>query len=64
MSLKEEAYGDGAPYPLDVLDAKSAGQIGYVVELELELDNVVQQPAVAVLTRVRVDAARPAARRP
>jgi hypothetical protein len=28
---------DGAPYPRDVLDAESGGQIGYVVELELDI---------------------------
>jgi carbamate kinase len=59
LSLKEDAYGDGAPYPLDVLDAESAGQIGYVVELEL--DNAIpHQPTVALITRVLVEADDPA----
>jgi carbamate kinase len=59
LALKEDAYGDGAPYPLDVLDAESGGQIGYVVELEL--DNAIDhQDTVAVITRVLVDAADPA----
>ena len=54
LALKEDAYGDGAPYPLDVLDAESEGQIGYVVELEL--DNAIDhQDTVAVVTRVLVD---------
>lgn len=59
LALKEDAYADGAPYPLDVLDAESGGQIGYVVELEL--DNAIDhQDTVAVLTRVLVDAEDPA----
>ncbi len=59
LALKEDAYGDGAPYPLDVLDAESGGQIGYVVELEL--DNAIDhQDTVTVITRVLVDAADPA----
>ena len=56
LALKEDAYADGVPYPLDVLDAESGGQIGYVVEMEL--DNAIDhQDTVTVLTRVLVDAA-------
>jgi carbamate kinase len=59
LSLKEDAYADGAPYPLDVLDAETEGQIGYV--LELELDNAIDhQETVTVMTRVLVAAADPA----
>ena len=59
LALKEDAYGDGDPYPLDVLDAESGGQIGYVVELEL--DNAIDhQDTVAVITRVLVDGDDPA----
>jgi len=59
LALKEDAYDDGAPYPLDVLDAESEGQIGYVVELEL--DNAIDhQDTVTVVTRVLVDPADPA----
>ena len=36
LALKEDAFADGEPYPLDVLDAETEGQIGYVVELELD----------------------------
>ena len=62
LALKEDAYGDGDPYPLDVLDAESEGQIGYVVELEL--DNAIDhQDTVAVITRVLVDADDPRVRR-
>jgi len=57
LALKEDAYGD--PYPLDVLDAETEGQIGYVIELEL--DNAIDhQDTVAVITRVVVDAGDPA----
>ena len=59
LALKEDAFADGSPYPLDVLDAETEGQIGYVVELEL--DNAIEhQDTVAVLTRVLVDAEDPA----
>jgi carbamate kinase len=59
LALKEDAYADGEPYPLDVLDAETEGQIGYVVELEL--DNAIDhQDTVTVITRVLVDADDPA----
>ncbi len=59
LAPKEDAYGDGQPYPLDVLDAETEGQIGYVVELEL--DNAIEhQDTVTVITRVLVDADDPA----
>ena len=59
LSLKEDSFGDGTPYPLDVLDAETEGQIGYVVELEL--DNAIEhQDTVALITRVLVDADDPA----
>jgi carbamate kinase len=59
LALMAEAYEDVAPYPLDVLDAETEGQIGYVVELEL--DNAIDhQDTVAVITRVEVDEADPA----
>ena len=59
LALMSDAYSAVAPYPLDVLDAETEGQIGYV--LELELDNAVDhQPTAALITRVLVDAADPA----
>ncbi len=59
LALKEDAYGEGEPYPLDVLDAETAGQLGYVVELAL--DNAIDhQDTVAVITRVVVGADDPA----
>jgi carbamate kinase len=63
LSLMSDAYRETAPYPLDVLGSETEGQIGYV--LELELDNAIaQQETVAVLTRVVVDAGDPAFRSP
>ncbi len=62
LALWTEAYSqaDGAePYPLDVLGAESSGQIGYVIELEL--DNAIEDRAtVAIITRTLVDADDPA----
>lgn len=59
LALMGDAYGDIEPYPLDVLDAESAGQIGYV--LEMQLDNFIDhQDTVAVITRVVVDENDPA----
>ena len=59
LALKEDAYGGEDPYPLDVLDAETEGQIGYVIELAL--DNAIDhQDTVAVLTRVLVDGEDPA----
>ena len=63
LALKEDAFGDGEPYPLDVLDAETEGQIGYVIELEL--DNAIEhQDTVTVVTRVLVDAEDPAFEQP
>ena len=59
LALMSDAYTEVAPYPLDVLGSETVGQIGYV--LELELDNAIDhQETVAVLTRVVVDASDPA----
>ncbi|WP_440981955.1 carbamate kinase [Shinella sumterensis] len=47
------------PFPLDVLDAESAGMIGYV--LQQELGNVVKERLfAAILTQVKVDPLDPA----
>ena len=59
LALMGETSTETAPYPLDVLGSETEGQIGYV--LELELDNAIaEQETVAVLTRVVVDARDPA----
>jgi carbamate kinase len=59
LALMSDAYEGVAPYPLDVLDAESEGQIGYVIELEL--DNAIgSADTVALITRVEVDVDDPA----
>ena len=63
LALMSDAYTETEPYPLDVLDAETEGQIGYM--LELQLDNFIDhQDTVAVITRVVVDADDPAFRSP
>ena len=59
LALMSDAYTDTEPYPLDVLDAETAGQIGYV--LEMQLDNAIDdQDTVTVITRIVVDGNDPA----
>ena len=59
LALMNDAYEAVDPYPLDVLDAESEGQIGYVIELEL--DNAIDaHDTVALITRVVVDEDDPA----
>jgi carbamate kinase len=59
LALMSDAYSEVEPYPLDVLDAETAGQIGYV--LERQLDNCIDhQDTVTLITRVVVDAEDPA----
>ncbi len=63
LALMSEAYGGARPYPLDVLGSESEGQIGYV--LELELDNALRDRHTAtLLTRVVVDREDPAFEQP
>ena len=63
LALMSDAYTETEPYPLDVLDAETEGQIGYV--LEMQLDNFIDhQDTVAVITRIVVDADDPAFRSP
>ena len=54
LALMNDALPEVDPYPLDVLDAESEGQIGYVVEMEI--DNATEHcDTVALITRVVVD---------
>lgn len=63
LALMSESYSEVDPYPLDVLDASSMGQIGYM--LELQLDNFIDhQETVTVITRVVVDERDPAFNHP
>lgn len=62
LALQAAASPD-APFPLDVLDAESAGMIGYV--LQQELGNVMKDRLFAtLLTQVKVDRRDPAFGRP
>jgi carbamate kinase len=62
LALQAAATPD-APFPLDVLDAETAGMIGYVIQQEL--GNVVKDRRFAtLLTQVRVDPRDPAFTRP
>ena len=59
LALMSDAYTETQPYPLDVLGSESIGQIGYV--LEMQLDNVIDhQDTVAIITRTVVDEDDPA----
>ncbi|MFA7250260.1 MAG: carbamate kinase [Dehalococcoidia bacterium] len=63
LALMNDAYTEVEPYPLDVLGSETVGQIGYV--LEMQLDNFIDhQDTVAVITRVVVDADDPAFEHP
>lgn len=63
LALQAAAYGEGAPFPLDILGAESEGMIGYL--LEREIANELPERAVAtLLTQVRVDPTDPAFRNP
>ena len=59
LALMSDAYTETAPYPLDVLDAETAGQIGYVLEMQLD-NSIDHQETVTVITRIVVDADDPA----
>jgi len=62
LALQAAASPD-APFPLDVLDAESAGMIGYV--LQQELGNVIKDRLFAtLLTQVKVDPLDPAFDKP
>ncbi len=63
LALQAAATPD-IPYPLDILDAESAGMIGYLIEQQLM--NVLPGGTLmaALLTQVRVDRHDPAFRKP
>ncbi len=59
LALQSAAGPDGSAFPLDVLDAESAGMIGYVIEQELA--NILKHKRFAtLLTQVKVDPGDPA----
>lgn len=59
LALMSDAYTEVSPYPLDVLGAETEGQIGYVIEMELD-NAIAGRDTVAVVTRTLVDAGDPA----
>ncbi|RIL08001.1 carbamate kinase [bacterium] len=60
LALQAAAYGEVAPYPLDVLGAQTEGMIGYLIEQELGNLLPFEVPLATVLTMVEVDPADPA----
>lgn len=54
LALQNEAYQGVPPYPLDVLDAETAGMTGYLLEQELT-NELPGREVVTLLTRVEVD---------
>jgi carbamate kinase len=60
LALQAEAYGDVAPYPLDVLGAETEAMIGYVIEQELGNLLPVETPLATLLTMIEVDPHDPA----
>jgi carbamate kinase len=60
LALQAAAYTAVAPYPLDQLDAETAGQLGYLLEQELANRLPPGREVVTLLTRVEVDRADPA----
>jgi carbamate kinase len=59
LALMSETYREVDPYPLDVLGAESQGQIGYMIEMELD-NSVDHQETAALITRTVVDRNDPA----
>jgi carbamate kinase len=59
LALQNEAYGEVAAYPLDVLDAETEGMVGYLLEQELGA-HVPRERLATLLTQVLVDAGDPA----
>ena len=54
LAVQAESYRGIEPYPLDILDAESAGMLGYLIEQEL-INAMPERDVVAVLTQVLVD---------
>jgi carbamate kinase len=60
LALQGSAYQAVESYPLDVLDAQTQGQIGYVIEQELGNELPLERPLATLLTMIEVDGADPA----
>lgn len=59
LALQNEAYTAVAPYPLDVLDAESAGMVGYMLQQELGR-HLPRERLATLLTQVIVEVDDPA----
>ena len=64
LALQNSAYKAVAPYPLDMLGAQTEGMIGYLLEQELANHLPPGRTVASLLTRVEVDPADPAFKRP
>lgn len=63
LALQSAAYSAVRPYPLDVLDAESAGMIGYMIDQALA-SRLPDRNVVTLLTQIEVAADDPAFRHP
>jgi len=63
LALQAECDPAVTPYPLDVLDAETEGQIGYLLEQELR-NRLPRREVATLLTMVEVDPADPAFQNP
>jgi len=60
LALQGSAYEDVEAYPLDVLDAQTEGQIGYILEQELGNALPFEKHIATLLTMIEVDRNDPA----
>ncbi len=64
LALQSAAYDASEVYPLDVLDAETEGQIGYLIEQELRNVLPSDDRCATLLTQIEVDSKDPAFRNP
>ncbi len=64
LALQNAAYKPDEAHPLDVLDAETEGQIGYLIEQALRNLLPADRPCATLLTQIEVDPQDPAFRTP
>lgn len=64
LALQGAAYQPDENYPLDILDAETEGQIGYLIEQELSNRLPSGRRCATLLTRIQVDPRDPALQKP
>lgn len=64
LALQGAAYQPDEIYPLDILDAETEGQIGYLIEQELSNALPPGRHCATLLTQIQVDPADPAFQNP